>query len=175
MFEKNGGEKLNLINKFSSSPEKIEFRLALICSAIRKYDYIKILQDLKFSKIEQKKVLFLVENSQIITSDTWKNFTDADWRHWILDSKYSHNLLLEFAFINCNLEESEKKIKFSKIEEKINLIEMPQSPFPINGNIIKKKFPLLKGKEIGTFINKAYRIWLKDPHLSKEEIIDRIK
>ena len=165
----------NLINKLSYAPKKIDFRLALICSAIQNYDYIKILHDLRFSKIEQKKIKSLLENSKILNSDAWKEFSDADWRHWILQSKHSHNNLLEFAFINCDLEESKKKIIFSEIKKRLNNIEMPETTFPIDGNIIKKTFPKIKGKGIGEFLNRAYRIWLEDPNQSKEEIISKIK
>ena len=46
---------------------------------------------------------------------------------------------------------------------------------PINGDDIKKEFNLGEGKKIGKFLKKAEKYWLKDPEVSKEQLLNKLR
>ncbi|MFO7897263.1 MAG: CCA tRNA nucleotidyltransferase [Candidatus Cloacimonadales bacterium] len=159
-----------LLAKLEELPDNLEFRLAIIAAALFAKSYPQTLAALKFSKATIRQVDFLIKNSHILENDGWQNLTEADWRYWLLKWQEASALLVDFAEHNSDLVSQDKEQKFNEMRKTISQIKLPDQRFPINGNIIKQRFPHLVGKEIGVALAQAYRIWLENPEAKPEDI-----
>jgi len=165
----------DLLEKLANSPANLEFRLALLFAPLKDSNITKILDELKYSKLIIKQINYLIENSLILNDSRWQNFTPADWRYWILKWDNKLDKIINFAESISVLPSEQKELTFTQINSKISQTDLPVNPFPLNGHIIKKSFPKIKGKAIGVLLTEGYKIWLENPTADIEVILSRLR
>ena len=138
-----------------------------------------ILGRLKFSKSLIKKVYLIILNHLRTKQygDKAQNVKDKTVRKFILQTKGFRDELLELIDADNKAHATKYRLphQIKYLKKRIANLENDILKMPINGEDIKKYFNLNEGEKVGKLLKKAKDIWLESPHISKKELLERLR
>ena len=164
-------------SELSLLPASQELRMSALLQVLaEQLDTIDTIIDrLRLPNKLKSQVKLLVSYCHYFSPEIYNDNDDLAIRKMVFN--YS-DAVKDFIIYYTSFAESEKwQGEPERLINKINKIqwELKDHIFPLNGNIIKQELNLLECRKIGYLIEKALNLWLMDPKLNKEELINILK
>jgi len=164
-------------SELSLLPASQELRMSALLQVLaEQLDTIDTIIDrLRLPNKLKSQVKLLVNYCHYFSPEIYNDNDDLAIRKMVF---HHSDAVKDFIIYYTSFAESEKwQGEPERLINKINKIqwELKDHIFPLNGNIIKQELNLLECRKIGYLIEKALNLWLMDPKLNKEELINILK
>ncbi len=141
----------------------------------------KILTNLKFPKVTIGKVSKLIKNHMRLKAfgDELENLSDVAIRRLMLqlDAELEPLLMLIHADNLSHAKEYSLPNQVTNLKKRIasNLKKINGKKLPVTGKDIMLHFEMSEGQNVGEVLRQAHEIWLKHPHWTKTEILNKLE